>query len=55
MKNKDIDNFNKKGNYHGYQEWYWFDELTLRCNYKNGLEIGYQECHFTKQTRYRIR
>ncbi len=40
---KDINNFNKKGQRHGYQELYEDDKLWIRSNYKNGEPIGYIE------------
>jgi len=52
---KTIRNKNTKGQRHGYQEWYWDNELSYRGNNKNGEIIGYSEWHFTKQTRYHIR
>jgi len=56
MKKTDIDNFNKKGNCHGYQEWYLSnDMLVTRVNFKNNLPINYAEWHGSKQTRYNIR
>ena len=53
--NKDITNTNSKGQYHGYQEWYCYDKLILKANYKNDNPIGYHEIHFNKITRYYIR
>jgi hypothetical protein len=53
---KNIINRNSKGEYHGYQEWYWKDNtLVVRLNYKNGNEIGYEELHVLKKTRYYIK
>lgn len=55
--NKDITNYNSKGEWHGYQERYWDKEcntLWYRTNYKNGSLIGYEEYHLIKQTRYYI-
>ena len=51
----DIRNVNYKEQYHGYQEWYWGDELWFRCNYKNGNPIGYREYYYSKQRLYHIR
>ena len=46
---KNILNRNNKGQYHGYQKWYSkIGKLTLRCNMKNGLAVGYVESHITK-------
>ena len=38
---QDIINSNNKGQQHGYQEWYYNDEIMLRANYKNDFAIGY--------------
>ena len=40
----DIEPKDSKGHAHGYQEWYW-DKLWVRCNYKHGEPIGYEENH----------
>ena len=43
---KDINNYNTKGDHHGYQEWYGPDgKMWLRGNWRNGVEIGYEECN----------
>ena len=52
---KDIINYNNKGEYHDYQEWYNLGELELRGNYKHHKEIGYEEWHAVKETTYYIR
>jgi hypothetical protein len=41
MKHKDIITRNNKGEWHGHQEWYWLDELSLIGNYRNNQPIGY--------------
>ncbi len=51
---KDIDPRDKKGNYHGYQEWYWGD-LWVRCTYKHGDDVGYEENHKNKETYFYIK
>ena len=51
---KDIRNYNKKGQYHGYQELYWDNKLSYRGNMKNYLRIGYTEYHMAKQTNFYI-
>ena len=38
---KDIIHRNNKGEWHGHQEWYWLDELSLIGNYRNNQPIGY--------------
>ena len=46
--NKEIEPKNSKDEFHGYQEWYWDKDCTLlwyRGKYRNGIEIGYEECH----------
>lgn len=53
--NKDIINKNSRSQYHGYQQWYGYNELIYRGTYKNNNMIGYQEWHNTYQTRYHIR
>ncbi len=41
---KDIVNYNNRGQYHGYQEWYnWPGKLRFRGNYMNGKRDGYRE------------
>ena len=41
MKHKDIITRNSKKEWHGYQEWYWLDGLSLIGNYRNNQPIGY--------------
>jgi len=53
-KNKDIDPKNDKGQFHGYQEWYWFDNLWLRIVMKNNMDVGYEENHHNRKTIYHI-
>ena len=56
MKKTDIDNFNKKGNCHGYQEWYSKSgKLMFRTIYKNGQTIRYDENHYHKKIIFYIR
>jgi len=52
---KNIENFNDKGKYHGYQEWYIENSIRFRCNYKNGRNIGYIEWHNINFTIYNIK
>jgi hypothetical protein len=54
MKNKHIRTYNTKGEYHGYQEWYWkSDVVYYRGKYKNNTPLGYVEYHGdNKQTTY---
>jgi len=53
---KDIINFNSKGQYHGYQEWYnGIGNLGARSQCKNHVFIGYHEWHVDKQTVFFIR
>jgi hypothetical protein len=53
---KEITNINSKGEFHGYQQWYWDgDGLIYRGNYKNYLRIGYTEWYNIYQTRYHIK
>jgi hypothetical protein len=39
----EIDNFNPKGQRHGYQEWCNDSKVWYRGIYKNGFDVGYQE------------
>ena len=46
--NKQIDNYNDKGQPHGYNEWYdsisnYNNGLWYRGNFKNNQQIGYHE------------
>ena len=53
---KTLEPKNIKGDHHGYQEWYSYKMgITLRCVAKNGLEVGYNEWHAHKETRFHIR
>jgi hypothetical protein len=53
---KDIENRNDKGQYHGYQEWYkWNNVIFLRANWKNHNPIGYYENHTFEQTNFYIK
>lgn len=54
--NKDIKTYNSKGEWHGYQEWYYNDGmLGRRGTSKNIRDIGYNEWHSSKRTTYAIR
>jgi len=54
--NKEIENINNKNQYHGYQEWYPFDNVvTYRGNYKNGRPIGYGQLFLIKEVCYFIK
>ena len=55
--NKNITNFNHKGQYHGYQEWYYMRtimKLWYRGNMKNGNFIGYTEDHHIKRIHFHL-
>ena len=52
---KNIITKNYKGEYHGYHEYYYFDGLGYRANYKNNKLIAYEEYHRGKRTTYYIR
>jgi len=60
-KNKEIDPKNDKGDWHGYQEWYWDDNywcdgvIWVRAVMKNGNDVGYTERHRIQTTNYYIR
>ena len=57
-KNKDVIDIitqNSKGQHHGYQEFYYYNELGYRANYKNNMKIGYEEYHRTNKTTFYIR
>lgn len=51
----DIKTRNNKYQYHGYQEWYFYNKLIYRGKYKNGKLVDYSEHCMKKQTRYYIR
>jgi len=61
--NKDIYNYNTKGQLHGYQErhmTYFLDgkvvfKITYRGIMKNNLDIGYEEYHTSKHTNFNIK
>ena len=43
---KDMKPLNSKGQRHGLWEFYWTDNnLSYRCVYQNGKEIGYEELY----------
>jgi hypothetical protein len=44
--NKDIDNYNDKGEHHGYQQWYDIHGLWYRGTWKNDKPIGYTESNW---------
>ena len=53
--NLDIENYNSKGELHGYQERYGYDDdIFVRGHSKNDKDIGYNEWHMNKQTAYYI-
>ena len=53
---KDIRNYNSKGKWHGYQEWYYPNgNIAHRGISKNIRDIGYNEWHSSKRTTYSIR
>lgn len=55
-KKKDIRPKDSKGELHGYHEWYYINgNPYFRGFYKHGLEIGYEELHMSKTTRFNIR
>ena len=54
-KMKHIRSRNYKGQFHGYQEWYWKDTIWLRGKFINGVEIGYEEIHLKCKTNFYIR
>ncbi len=55
--NKNITNYNHKGQCHGYQEWYYMRtimKLWYRGNMKNGNFIGYTEDHHIKRIHFHL-
>ena len=53
---KDIKTRNTKGQLHGYQLVFHNNGgIWLRCNYKHGLELGYEELHKFNETNFYIR
>jgi hypothetical protein len=51
---KPIRNYNKKGQFHRYNERYYNDKITMRGNFINDKMIGYTEHHWSKITRFNI-
>ena len=52
---QEIDPKNFKGESHGYQEWYdALNRVYVRCMFKNGFRIGYEEWHVDKETVFYI-
>ena len=51
---KDIINKNDKGEYHGYNELYFYGLLIFRGISKNNKDIAYQEYHNIEETRFYI-
>lgn len=41
----EITNKNQKGQFHGYQEWYYSSGISFRSTCKNNLYVGYHESH----------
>ena len=52
---KTIINRNYKGEYHGYQEWYYHQKLSYRGKWKNNIKIDYEESHTWKETIFYIK
>jgi hypothetical protein len=53
---KNINNFNKKGQRHGYQEWYHDNKkISHRGNWRNNKMIGYVEWYGMNETNFHIR
>ena len=52
---EDIETFNDKGQWHGYQEWYNRGKVFYRGNHKFGWIIYYHENHYSKQTSFFIK
>jgi hypothetical protein len=52
----EIEPKNNKGEWHGYQEWY-YPNGKLRCRgiMKHDLDVGYQEYHQYEETEFYIR
>ncbi len=43
---KNITNKNDKGQWDGYQEYYWSNgDLIVKCFFNNGVLVDYQEFH----------
>ena len=54
--NKDIDNYNDKGQRHGYQvRVYSNGDIRVRGCWKNDIRYGYIESHLMQKTKYHIR
>ena len=54
---KGVYNKNDKGEWHGYNEWYWSERIyyPVRVNYRNDKETGYEENAWNKKTNFYIR
>ena len=52
--NKDIKNYNSKGQIHGYYMLY-IENRLIRCNYKFDSISGYRENHLMKRTQFYIK
>jgi len=52
---QDIITKNKKGQVHGYAEYYYKDKISYRTTYKNGENISYSEWHGMKETIFFIK
>lgn len=57
MNKKDIINRNGRGQYHGYQEMYVRNKISLRTSTRNNHPVGYYEIHLlsSKRTVYYIK
>ncbi len=44
---KDIKNLNSKGQWHGYQEWYFEGKLYFKGFFYNGELIDYDEIYYS--------
>jgi hypothetical protein len=47
---KEIRNYHSKNGHHGYQEWYRYDKISHRGNWRNDCIIGYAEWHGFNET-----
>jgi hypothetical protein len=52
---EDIEPKNQKNQFHGYQEWYSYEDIWYRGIFKHGMEFGYEEYHQDIETNFYIR
>ncbi len=52
---KNIINENNKGQFHGYQEFYFVGNIWVKCFYNNNIIVDYSECcSFTGELKNKV-